>query len=109
MPEPSRDHGEPTRRGRWHPVTKCLNTCARRTTECCRAVAETEVRATSSTTPLSHEALRSGWQRLCIPLCPPGDLMSFELHQRKHIEEELTKIVRQQLRNAAHALTTSSG
>src|SRR5688572_31916870 len=35
--------------------------------------------------------------------------MSFELHQRKHIEDELTKIVRQQLRNAAHALTTSSG
>ena len=38
-----------------------------------------------------------------------GDLMSFELHQRKHIEDELTKIVRQQLRNAAHALTTSAG
>ena len=35
--------------------------------------------------------------------------MSFELHQRKHIEDELTKIVRQQLRNAAHALTTSAG
>jgi CHAD domain-containing protein len=35
--------------------------------------------------------------------------MSFELHQRKHIEDELTKIVRRQLRNAAHALTTSSG
>jgi hypothetical protein len=35
--------------------------------------------------------------------------MSFELHQRKHIEDELTKVVRQQLRNAAHALTTDSG
>ena len=35
--------------------------------------------------------------------------MSFELHQRKHLEDELTKVVRQQLRNAAHALTTSSG
>jgi CHAD domain-containing protein len=38
-----------------------------------------------------------------------GNLMSFELHQRKHIEDELTKIVRQQLRNTAHALTTSAG
>ena len=36
-------------------------------------------------------------------------LMSFELHQRKHLEDELTKVVRQQLRNAAHALTTSAG
>ena len=35
--------------------------------------------------------------------------MSFELHHRKHIEDELTKIVRQQLRNSAHALTTSEG
>jgi CHAD domain-containing protein len=35
--------------------------------------------------------------------------MSFELHQRKHIEDELTKIVRQQLRNTAHPLTTSAG
>jgi len=35
--------------------------------------------------------------------------MSFELHQRKHLEDELTKIVRQQFRNAAHALTTSAG
>jgi CHAD domain-containing protein len=35
--------------------------------------------------------------------------MSFKLHQRKHIEDELTKIVRQQLRNTAHALTTSAG
>jgi CHAD domain-containing protein len=35
--------------------------------------------------------------------------MSFELHQRKHIDDELTKIVRQQLRNSAHALTTSAG
>ena len=35
--------------------------------------------------------------------------MSFELHHRKHIEDELAKIVRQQLRNAAHALTTSEG
>ena len=35
--------------------------------------------------------------------------MSFELHHRKHIEDELTKIVRQQLRTTAHALTTSEG
>jgi hypothetical protein len=35
--------------------------------------------------------------------------LSFELHHSKHIEDELTKIVRQQLRNAAHALITSSG
>jgi CHAD domain-containing protein len=35
--------------------------------------------------------------------------MSFELHQRKPIDDELTKIVRQQLRNTAHALTTSAG
>jgi CHAD domain-containing protein len=35
--------------------------------------------------------------------------VSFELHHRKHIEDELTKIVRQQLRTAAHALTTSEG
>ena len=35
--------------------------------------------------------------------------MSFELHHRKHIEHELTKIVRRQLRNTAHALTTSEG
>ena len=34
--------------------------------------------------------------------------MSFELHHRKHIEHELTKIVRQQLRKTA-ALTTSQG
>jgi hypothetical protein len=34
--------------------------------------------------------------------------MAFELYQRKHIEDELTKIARQQLRNAAHALTTST-
>ena len=35
--------------------------------------------------------------------------MSFELRHRKHIEAELTRIVRQQLRNTAHALTTSLG
>jgi CHAD domain-containing protein len=35
--------------------------------------------------------------------------MSFALHRRKHIEDELTKIVRQQLRNTAHALTTTEG
>ena len=34
--------------------------------------------------------------------------MSFELHQRKHIEDQLTKIVRHQLREAAHALRTSN-
>lgn len=39
---------------------------------------------------------------------PAGDLMAFELYQQKHIEDELTKIARQQLRNAAHALTTST-
>ena len=35
--------------------------------------------------------------------------MSFELHQRKPIEDELTKIVRQQPRRTAHALTSSAG
>ena len=35
--------------------------------------------------------------------------MSFELHHRKHIEDDLTKIVRQQLRNTADALTKSEG
>jgi CHAD domain-containing protein len=35
--------------------------------------------------------------------------MSFELRHRKHLEDELTKIVRRQLRNSAHALTTSEG
>ena len=34
--------------------------------------------------------------------------MSFELHQRKHIEDELTKIVRRQLRNTTRALTTAA-
>jgi CHAD domain-containing protein len=34
--------------------------------------------------------------------------MSFELHQTKHIEDELTTIARQQLRKAAHTLTTST-
>jgi hypothetical protein len=34
-----------------------------------------------------------------------GNLVSFELQHRKHIEDELTKIVRQQLRNTAHALS----
>ena len=35
--------------------------------------------------------------------------MSFELHHRTHIDDELTKVVRQQLGNAAHALRTSAG
>jgi|KBSMisStandDraft_5_1062788.scaffolds.fasta_scaffold11361_3 CHAD domain-containing protein len=35
--------------------------------------------------------------------------MSFELHHHKHIEDELAKIVRRQLRNTADALTTSDG
>jgi hypothetical protein len=35
--------------------------------------------------------------------------MSFELHHRKHIEDELRKIARQQLRKTAHALATSPG
>ena len=35
--------------------------------------------------------------------------MAFELHHRKHIEDELAKIVRRQLRNTADALTTSDG
>ena len=35
--------------------------------------------------------------------------MSFELHQRKHIEHELAKIVRRELRHTAHALTASAG
>jgi CHAD domain-containing protein len=36
-------------------------------------------------------------------------VMSFELHQRKHIEDELAKIVRRQLRNTARGLTTAAG
>jgi CHAD domain-containing protein len=35
--------------------------------------------------------------------------MSFELHQRKHLEDELTKIVRRELRTTVRALTTSDG
>ena len=35
--------------------------------------------------------------------------MSFELHHRKHIEDDLTKIVRQQLRNTADGLTKTEG
>jgi CHAD domain-containing protein len=35
--------------------------------------------------------------------------VSFELHHRKHIEDELRKIVRRQLRNTAHALNTTEG
>ena len=35
--------------------------------------------------------------------------MSFELHHRKHIEDELAKIVREQLRKTARALTASEG
>ena len=35
--------------------------------------------------------------------------MSFELHQRKHIEDELAKIVRRELRKTARALTASAG
>ena len=33
--------------------------------------------------------------------------MSFELRHRKHIQDELTAIVRRQLRNRARALTTT--
>jgi CHAD domain-containing protein len=35
--------------------------------------------------------------------------LSFELHHRKHIEDELTKIVRHELRKTAHTLTGSAG
>ena len=45
-------------------------------------------------------------------VCAPSPIRrsrSFELHHRKHIEDELTKIVRRQLRKTAHALTTSEG
>ncbi len=38
-----------------------------------------------------------------------GDLVSFGLHHRKHIDDQLTAIVRRQLRNTAHALVTSEG
>jgi CHAD domain-containing protein len=44
------------------------------------------------------------WHRVCS-----GDLMSFELHHRKHLEDELTKIVRRELRKTVRALTTSDG
>jgi CHAD domain-containing protein len=48
------------------------------------------------------------WRRVCISPYR-GDLVSFELHHRKRIEHELTKIVRKQLRKSAQALTTSEG
>ena len=35
--------------------------------------------------------------------------MAFELHNRKHIEDELTKIARRQLRKTARALATTTG
>jgi CHAD domain-containing protein len=35
--------------------------------------------------------------------------MAYELHERKHIEDELRNILRRQLRNTARLLTTSSG
>jgi hypothetical protein len=35
--------------------------------------------------------------------------VSFELHRRKHIEDELAKIVREQLRKTARVLTASEG
>src|SRR5262245_56594649 len=35
--------------------------------------------------------------------------MPFELHQRKHLEDQLTKIVRRELRRTVRALTASSG
>ena len=35
--------------------------------------------------------------------------MSFKLHQRRHIEDELAKIVRWELRKSARALTASAG
>src|SRR5690349_10493140 len=37
-----------------------------------------------------------------------GSCMAFELRERKHIEDELTRIVRRQLRRAARGLTTSA-
>ena len=51
----------------------------------------------------------AGAGSVCASIAPGGDLVSFELHQRKHIEDELTKIVRQQLRNTTRALTTTAG
>src|SRR3954470_742019 len=51
----------------------------------------------------------TSWQLLCMLRRASGDLMAFELHHRKHIEHELTKIVRKQLRKTAHVLTTSAG
>jgi CHAD domain-containing protein len=35
--------------------------------------------------------------------------MSFELHQRKHLEDELAKIVRRELRDTVRALTSNAG
>src|SRR5688572_15856233 len=34
--------------------------------------------------------------------------MSFELHQRKHLEHELAKVVRRELRHTVRALTASA-
>jgi CHAD domain-containing protein len=43
------------------------------------------------------------WHRVCKDIC---DFMSFELNQRKHLENELTKIVRRELRDTGRALTS---
>jgi CHAD domain-containing protein len=40
---------------------------------------------------------------------PSGELVSFEVHRAKHIEDQLTKIARRQLRNTADLLTSSPG
>ena len=66
-------------------------------------------RWSSPVEPTPKNRVRGGWQRVCILHRLTGDFMSFELHKREHIDEELTKIARQQLRNAAHALNTSAG
>src|ERR1700746_2381171 len=44
------------------------------------------------------------WHRVCsVPR------MSFELHHRKHLEDELTKIARRELRRTVRGLSTTRG
>ena len=57
--------------------------------------------------PARLRPLADRWHRACIKTY--RDLMSFELHQRTHIERELAKVVRRELRHTVRALTASAG
>jgi CHAD domain-containing protein len=51
----------------------------------------------------------AGERKLASRLQHVQVVMSFALHQRKHLEDELTTIVRRELRKAVRALTTGDG